>query len=270
MVVEIIAKVPWVGAQLVAERFWQGRVFLVGDAAHVHPPAGGFGANTGIHDAHNLTWKLAAVLRGWAGPELLVTYDAERRPLGMAMADQAFFRNRIRHGHATQQDHDAMVDDIVITLGYRYRPTAVVPAESSEFSILTRRLQLTGQPGTRAPHVWLERESERISTLDLFWDAPVVLAGADGGPWIDAAAKVAKETGVPLRGYRIGATGDLRPVDRDWAEAYGVSSSGMALIRPDAFVASRVPELVASPEAVLERVVRRTAGLAPQRAPAAR
>jgi tetracenomycin A2 monooxygenase-dioxygenase len=263
MVVEVVAKVPWVGAQLVAERFGQGRVFLAGDAAHLHPPAGGFGANTGIHDAHNLAWKLAAVLRGWAGPDLLATYDAERRPLGMAMADQAFVRNRIRHGHATGRDHDAMVDDIVITLGYRYRPTAVFPADSTEFSVLAPPLQLTGQPGTRAPHVWLEREGERISTIDLFWDAPVVLAGPDGEAWIDAAAKVARQTGVPLRGYRIGATGDLRPVDRDWAEAYGVSATGAVLVRPDAFVAYRAPGLVSSPEAVLESAVQRVAGLAP-------
>ena len=271
MEVEIIAKVPWEGAQLVAERFRQGRVFLAGDAAHVHPPAGGFGANTGIHDSHNLSWKLAAVLKGWAGPELLDTYDAERRPLGTAMADQAVVRNRIRHGYATEEDRNSMVDDIIITLGYRYRSTAVLTGDDDDgVDVLTPALQLTGQAGTRAPHVWLQRAGERISTIDLFWDEPVLLAGPDGGAWIDAARRASERTGVPLRAYRVADDGDLRPTDRDWAEAYGVTSSGAVLVRPDAFVAWRSPGLVDDPGVVLDDALRRTAGLAAQPAPLAR
>ena len=70
-----------------AERYRRGRVFLAGDAAHEMPPTGGFGLNTGVQDVHNLAWKLAAVLHGWAGPSLLDTYDAERHPCGRAITE---------------------------------------------------------------------------------------------------------------------------------------------------------------------------------------
>src|SRR5215813_5928513 len=80
--VRILGIDPWVAAADVAERYRAGRIFLAGDAAHHMPPTGGFGLNTGVQDAHNLAWKLAAVLNGWAGPGLLDTYEAERRPYG--------------------------------------------------------------------------------------------------------------------------------------------------------------------------------------------
>nr|CAM34363.1 putative FAD-binding monooxygenase, PheA/TfdB family [Streptomyces tendae] len=258
LAVEVVWKVPWQGSQLVAETFRVGRVFLAGDAAHVHPPAGGFGANTGIHDAHNLAWKLAAVLRGWAGPALLDTYDAERRRVGEAMAEQAMIRNRIRHGYADEETRAAMVDDIIITLGYRYRSSAV-PGGFDSAPVLTPRLELSGEPGTRAPHVWLDRDGERISTIDLFWDAYVVLTGSRGGPWAAAAERAAARLGLPVRTHVIGPQG-LRPVEWDWAQAYGVTDSGAVLVRPDAFVAWRSPGLAADPVAELTSVLGRAAG----------
>lgn len=257
MDVEVTAKVPWEGAQLVAERFREGRVFLAGDAAHVHPPAGGFGANTGIHDAHNLAWKLAARLHGWAGDELLDTYHDERHAVGSAMAEQAMVRNRIRHGYADDEVRSQMVDDIVITLGYRYHSQAVVAQELRP--VLTAPLQLVGEPGTRAPHLWLERDGERSSTVDLFWDSFVLLTGADGGAWHEAAERLAERLQAPLRAVRIGAGGDYSTVDADWAATYGVSPSGAVLVRPDAFVAWRSTGGAADPEAVLADVLGRVA-----------
>ncbi|MEU2605781.1 FAD-dependent monooxygenase [Streptomyces albus] len=262
--VEITAKVPWQGAQLVSETFRVGRVFLAGDAAHVHPPAGGFGANTGIHDAHNLSWKLAAVHHGWGSDALLDTYDAERRPLGTAMSEQALVRNRIRHGYATEQDRADFVDDVIITLGYRYRSSSVVGAPASK--VLTPDLKLTGEPGTRAPHVWLRRGEEELSTIDLFWDDFVLLHGPGGEAWAKAAVKAAERLGVPLRSHAVGPHEELRPVDRDWAEAYGLGESGAVLVRPDAFVSWRSadgPGSVADPDAVLADVVARAAVVAP-------
>ncbi|HET9141281.1 FAD-dependent monooxygenase [Actinophytocola sp.] len=260
MHVEIMDKVPWEGAQLVAERFRIGRVFLAGDAGHVHPPAGGFGANTGIHDAHNLAWKLAAVLKGWAGDALLDSYDAERRGVGEAMAEQAMVRNRIRHGHADEETTRKMVDDIIVTLGYRYKSDALIGVEA-DAPTLTPQLTLTGQPGTRAPHVWLDRDGERISTIDLFWDSFVLLAAPGGEAWADAAERAAKEAGVPLKAYIVGQGGDLTATDWDWAQTYGLTNTGAVLVRPDAFVAWRSPELVEDPDAVLGDVVARAAGL---------
>lgn len=264
MAVEIMDKVPWQGAQLVAERFRDGRIFLAGDAGHVHPPAGGFGANTGIHDAHNLAWKLAAVLKGWAGDALLDSYDAERRGVGDAMAEQAMVRNRIRHGYADEETTNKMVDDIIVTLGYRYKSDALIGVDV-DAPTLTPQLTLTGQPGTRAPHVWLSHDGERISTIDLFWDSFVLLTPTGNAAWTEAAERAAKQLNVPLRTYTVGDGGDLVPTDWDWAETYGVSSTGAVLVRPDAFVAWRSPDLAADPDAVLSDVLARAAGLAPVR-----
>ena len=252
--VQIMAKVPWEGSQLIAETFRSGRVFLAGDAAHVHPPAGGFGANTGIHDAHNLAWKLALVLQGKAADSLLDSYDAERRRTGDAMAQQAMIRNRIRHGHADDETRAAMVDDIIITLGYRYFSDNVL-TEDADAPVLTPHLQLTGQPGTRAPHVDLRREGELISTIDLFWDEFVLLTGDPAGEWAEAAHRVAKQFATPLRVHVIGAGEQLQPAGRDWAAAYGVDPDGAVLVRPDAMVAWRSKTSVADPESRLAEVM---------------
>jgi tetracenomycin A2 monooxygenase-dioxygenase len=260
MKVEIVDKVPWQGAQLVADTFRAGRVFLAGDAAHVHPPAGGFGANTGIHDAHNLAWKLGAVLRGHAGDALLDTYDVERRRVGEAMAEQAMIRNRIRHGHADAETTAAMVDDIVITLGYRYRSESVVD-DGQDAPVLTPDLRLTGQPGTRAPHVWLDRAGERISTVDLFWDEFVLLTGRTGNRWADAARRVGERLGIPLRAYEIAEDGDLVPRERPWTAAFGVGADDAVLVRPDAMVAWRSEGVVEDEEAALAEVLTRVCGL---------
>ena len=111
------------------------------------------------------------VLRGWAGEALLDTYDAERRPLGNAMAEQAMVRNRIRHGYADRAGPGGDGGR------HHHHPRLPLPLRSSDrrrtepgAPVLTPRLELTGEPGTRAPHVWLDRAGERMSTVDLFWD----------------------------------------------------------------------------------------------------
>jgi len=259
MAVEIVDKVPWQGAQLVADTFRCDRVFLAGDAAHVHPPAGGFGANTGIHDAHNLAWKIAAVLHGTAKEHLLNSYDAERRRVGEAMAEQAMVRNRVRHGHADEATRAAMVDDIIITLGYRYRSDAITGGDDKA-PTLSPRLELTGQPGTRAPHVWVERDGERISTVDLFSREFVLLTGRKGLGWAEAAERAAKEFSTPVRVHVIAEDGDLIPVDRDWADAYGVTEDGAVLVRPDAFVAWRSAGHVPDQDAAVATALGRATG----------
>ncbi|HEY0497146.1 MAG TPA: FAD-dependent monooxygenase [Kutzneria sp.] len=257
--VEIVDKVPWTGAQLVAEHFRVGRVFLAGDAGHVHPPAGGFGANTGIHDAHNLAWKLAGVLGGWAGDRLLDTYHDERHQVGNAMAEQALARSRIRHGHGSEEDLVSMVDDVIITLGYRYLSSAVIGSEDDR--VLTPKLELSGEPGTRAPHVWLDRDGERLSTVDLFWDSYVLLHGPEGKAWAQAAQDVAQRLGIPLVCHEIGPDSPLRPSDWDFAATYGLKPDGATLVRPDAFVGWRSAEGAAEPAAVLAPVLAGLAGL---------
>ena len=92
-----------IGAQ-VAQQYRVGRIFLVGDAAHIVPPTGGLGANTGIQDAHNLAWKLAAVVKGEAGPALLDTYHDERRPVGLLTMEQALARWGSRIGEGADEE----------------------------------------------------------------------------------------------------------------------------------------------------------------------
>jgi putative polyketide hydroxylase len=144
---------------LIADRFSSGRVFLAGDAAHTLPPArGGYGANTGIEDAHNLAWKIGAVLSGASAPELLDTYDAERRPIAWLRHGQIFARPDYAQ-FARSADKDVrLIDDDAMELGQLYRSSAVIGAGEDLPPALPPD-QWVGQPGTRAPHVWYPRRA---------------------------------------------------------------------------------------------------------------
>lgn len=236
IVPEIISILPWEGAIRVAERFQQQRIFLVGDAAHTMPPTGAFGMNTGIHDAHNLAWKLAAVLHNQATPDLLKTYDAERRPVADFTTKQAGLRWENNTYADGQNMAEGMVEDIVVALGYRYHSAAIL--EEGQPAHLSRTLELRGEPGTRAPHLWVEWQGKRISLLDLFDTHFVLLTGPEGIEWYNAAKGLVPH-GLPLDAYRVGSTGDLIDSEGTWASLYGVTPAGAVLIRPDGFVAWR-------------------------------
>jgi hypothetical protein len=150
LAIEIENVQNWVALADSAAEYRRGNVFIAGDAAHTMPPAGGFGGNTGVQDAHNLAWKIAAVLDGSAGEALL-----------------------------------------------------------------------SGDPGTRAPHVWL---GDGRSTLDLFGDGFVLLS-AGGDPWRHAAGAAAAELGIEVHEHEVGA--------EDFAAAYSLGSDGATLVRPD-------------------------------------
>src|SRR5918993_3213176 len=231
-----------IGAQ-VAQEYRVGRIFLVGDAAHIVPPTGGLGANTGIQDAQNLAWKLAAVLRGEAGPALLDTYHDERRPVGLLTMEQALARWGSRVGEGAEEQTTALLDYAAVAFGYRYQSAAVIGAPADARSALPIT-ELTGQPGTRAPHVWLERNGEGLSTIDLFGCRYVLLTGADGGARVDAARSV---THTAVEAYRIGSDGDFADPDARWPEAYGVTDGGAVLVRPDGFVAWRNIDVAEEP-----------------------
>jgi hypothetical protein len=112
-----------------------------------------------------------------------------------------------------------------------------------------------GRPGTRAPHMLLERNGKRLCTCLLFGEHFMLLAGADGAVWRDAALQVANRLGIRLVARRIGAGGDLVDVDGRWPSAYGVSSNGAVLVRPDGLVCWRAEERVEHPEQTLEAVL---------------
>ncbi|HEY7036564.1 MAG TPA: FAD-dependent monooxygenase [Thermomicrobiales bacterium] len=239
-----------IGAQ-VAERYRAGRVFLVGDAAHVVPPTGGLGANTGIQDAHNLAWKLAAVVGGDAGPALLDTYHEERHPVGLLTTEQALARWNSRVGAGTNGESVPPLDYPTVAFGYRYRSAAIVGAPIDDRRAFAPA-ELTAQPGTRAPHVWLEHDGQRLSTVDLFGLGFVLLTGADGAPWVEAARSV---SAVAVDAIRIAPDGEITDPDDRWAAAYGVTSGGAVLVRPDGFVAWRAERAVIDPACALATAV---------------
>src|SRR5262249_37495308 len=118
-------------------------------------------------------------------------------------------------------------------VGYRYRSRAIVSddASSSEQEIaLLDREELTGQPGTRVPHLWLERAGQRISTLDLLDGRFVLFTGADGASWRKAAAEVTSALGIKLSAYRVGSDGDLLDLENGWQTKMGVGASGAVLV----------------------------------------
>ncbi|MHC3467748.1 FAD-dependent oxidoreductase [Streptomyces sp. 7R007] len=260
--VEITGRAPWHAAQRVAETYRSGRVFLAGDSAHEMSPTGAFGSNTGIQDAHNLAWKLAAVLGGWAGEELLDTYDAERRPVAEATSARAAARSA-EHSHPgfappPQAGGGPQRGILNVALGYRYPRGAVVGTEPAA-PVVPDALDLTGEPGSRAPHLWVRHGAERVSTLDLYEKSLVLLSDAGvPGDWHEAAVRLAARTSLPLVSYRLG-TGpgaELVPEDGvDWAERHGTAAGGAVLVRPDGFVAWRSPGPVADAESTLRQVL---------------
>jgi len=259
--VEITGKAPWHAAERIAERYAHGRVFLVGDAVHEMSPTGAFGSNTGIQDAHNLAWKLAAVLEGWAGPGLLETYEAERRPVALATAERASARSA-EHQHpgydVSPGGGGRQPGMLAIVLGYRYASGAVCGAPADAQAV-PAEFRPSAEPGSRAPHLWLLRDGERLSTQDLYTDRPVLLTGTEAEGWYCAGPRVAERLGVPLECYRVGrgAAADLVPEaeDADWARLYGVSGDGAVLVRPDGFVAWRAETSEADPDRVLTQVL---------------
>jgi putative polyketide hydroxylase len=222
----------WEFTALVADRYQIGRVFLAGDAAHVTTPLGGLGMNCGVADAHNLAWKLAGVLAGWAGPALLASYEPERRPHAVACVDASL-------GPAQPPNP---VDGLV--LGHVLASAVITPdhtaAPSTSDSI--GQYRPVGRPGHRAPHLWL---GHGRSTLDLFGSSFVALTDPPGKRALETAADALRVAGIPLVVHVIDAAG--------WHDLYGVERGGVVLVRPDGYVAwrssgppSTTPELAAA------------------------
>ncbi|MCS0639598.1 FAD-dependent monooxygenase [Streptomyces sp. LP05-1] len=213
----------WELASWVADEYRRDRVLLAGDAVHVMPPSGGLGANTGIQDVHNLAWKLAAVLGGRAGAGLLDTYEPERRPVAELTCALSTRLQEERAG-AGGGDAAARVGRIALGLGYRYESDAVLadagPGES-------------GRPGTRAPHLDLERDGRACSSIDVYGPHFTLVLGPGAtpdGPGADHEW---------LKVLRVGR--ELADPSGRWAAAHGVGDGGAVLVRPDGFIAWRVP-----------------------------
>ena len=269
---EILSVLPWVRRQLVADRYRQGRVFIAGDAAHLTSPTGGFGMNTGILDAVNLSWKLAAVVQGWGGPQLLDSYEFEQHPVAVRNVteasenlrrmlsprvlkpDPAVFDQNDPNIDAARREYGARYTEMMrrewfsvgIHLGYVYEGSPIVvpdgtPSPPNEVS----RYTPSARPGSRAPHVWLAKAQ---STLDLFGQSFVLLRFGEAPPAVDALTEAAAAAGVPLR-----------VVDVRHAAAEQLYQRRLVLVRPDGSVAWRA-DAVPSDAASLVDTIRGVRG----------
>lgn len=246
--IEILSADTWVASELLADRYAKGRIFLVGDACHLHPPAGGYGMNMGVGDGVDLGWKLAATLQGWGGTALLDSYEAERRPIHRAVIDEAManfaiyvaeipaeveddtpegaaLRARLGQAIATSKGREFNTLGTVLGLSYEGSPiiareAGAPPAHDSQVYVPSAR------PGCLAPHAWLE---DGRSLYDLFGQGFTLLVAtdADEGEVAGAVAQAAT-LGIPLA--------VVRPAGID---VRALNAAAMTLIRPDQHVAWR-------------------------------
>jgi putative polyketide hydroxylase len=239
--VRIVDARPWEAAAAVADRYREGRVFLVGDSAHVMPPTGGFGGNTGIQDAYNLAWKLDAAVKEAAGPELLETYDTERRPIADRTVAQALARLQawFKDPGRRLPPPEPIRDDNAVIFGYRYPAGAFVDDDGGEDDLFEDPRAPSGRPGSRAPHVLVTHRGARMSTIDLFNDRWVLVSGPNGKDWSN---RVQRSPGCRMAGvvwHGLAPAGDLDDALGRASEAYGIERDGAVLIRPDGFIAWR-------------------------------
>ncbi len=262
---EILSVQPWKAHQLVAERLRIGRVFIAGDAAHLFVPTGGFGMNTGIGDAVDLGWKLAAVIDGWGGAALLDSYHAERHPVAVRNTTEAADNYRkIRPAFARAQDAEApdplgasarseIARGIAegakhfaatgIHLGYRYESSPVCIPDATPSPPDDPQVYVpTSRPGSRAPHVMLD---DGRSILDLFGAGFTLIRTGEGDADHDEALFVnaGRELGIPVSFQALGDAQVARLYERRFV-----------LVRPDGHVAWRGDQPPVDVAALLRRV----------------
>jgi 2-polyprenyl-6-methoxyphenol hydroxylase-like FAD-dependent oxidoreductase len=266
--IHVIGHWPWTaGIALVAQRFVAGRVALAGDAAHLFTPTGGFGMNTGVDDASNLAWKLAALVQGWGGTGLLQSYETERRPIAernttaardlnkhlASMPAPAAIEEDSAAGEAARREVGHHVSgmgeefaSLGVQLGARYDASPIVISDGAAPPADDYvRYTPSSVPGGRAPHLWLGEGRDIGSSLfDHFGRGFTLLrlgkATAAPAP-IEAAAK---KRGIPLKVLDVPG-----PAARDLYE------SDLVLIRPDQYVAWRGKATPADCDDLLGRLI---------------
>ncbi|NWK68803.1 FAD-dependent monooxygenase [Bacillus paramycoides] len=248
---EILSVLPWEASETTAVRFQDNRIFLVGDSAHIMPPTGGFGSNTGIQDAHNVAWKLAAVLKGKANPKLLETYHEERYPVAKLTTDHA--SSILFRAAGRDESNLSNMDSLAVTAGYQYCSKAIIDDSATPHRMDI--VELNGRPGTRAPHFWGTYEGKKVSILDLFGNNFVLLTGAENSLWTQAVQDVSSKLGVNIKMYRVGLNGDFITQENIFSKLYGIGNEGAVLIRPDGFIGWRSEKAVVNPDVVLGEVM---------------
>ncbi len=291
----------WTVNHMYAKSNTRGRVFCMGDAVHRHPPSNGLGSNTSIQDAFNLAWKLAHVLKGKADPSLLATYDVERSPIAEQIVERAnksigefgpifeslgllstkdpeqMKRNMEARKDATPEAaerRERLRQAIAhksyefnahgVEMNQRYRSDAIVTDGTPE-PAYTRDPELyyqaTTWPGARLPHVWLERQGQQVSSLDLCGHGRfTVLTGIGGEAWVEAARTIAREHDLDVEGFVIGPDRDAADLFGDWAAIRETGETGCVLVRPDHHVAFRAQAVAADAHRQLEDALLRVLG----------
>lgn len=257
--VEILSTDDWTAHQLIARRYRDRRVFLAGDACHLHPPFGGHGMNMGVGDAVDLGWKLAATLAGWGGPSLLDSYEIERRQVHRRIVDESVSNHAHRseslmqpglEGDGAESDRVRAITaerilalkrpefhSLGVVIGAHYEESPVLLREASDTEPFASRTdyQASARPGNRAPHLWLKEGRQHGASLyDHFHSQGYTLLRTGAGseealrPVLDAAAA----RGMPLRVLDL-------PDER----LHALYGAHLVLIRPDQFVAWRGSEV---------------------------
>jgi 2-polyprenyl-6-methoxyphenol hydroxylase-like FAD-dependent oxidoreductase len=260
--IEFLEHRPWTaGHALVADRFGSGRIALAGDAVHVFTPTGGFGMNTGIDDAVNLAWKLAAMASDWGGPNLLASYEVERRPIAFRNTGMA---KELSRGMGNISIDDDLLDEspagaaarsalgqqlehareefasIGIQLGARYDDSPIVISDGTKPPADNPYVyEPSACPGGRAPHLFLP---DRSSLFDHFGTG-LCLLHLHGDHDTRVMEEAARARRIPLKVLRV-----------DMPEGRELYESDLALIRPDQHVAWRGPAVPRDCDALLARV----------------
>ena len=246
---EVLSADEWTASQLIADKYRNGRIFLIGDACHVHPPLGGYGMNMGISDSVDLGWKLAGVLQGWGGDILLDSYEQERRPVHRRVIDEAVANHATLALHLVRPELEADTDEgaslrrqlgeslaqqrlrefrsLGVVLGYRYEDSPITAHEPGPPpNPLMGVYEPSARPGSLAPHAWLV---DGHSLYDTFGSGYTLLGFGTASTDAFGTAQVdARALGIPLKTIHIAEPRITALYERN-----------LALIRPDQHVAWR-------------------------------
>lgn len=267
----------WVAQGVLANRYRFGRVFLAGDAAHRHTPTTGLGLNSAVHDAQNLAWKLAMVLKGQAGEGILDSYETERRPaaernvnwalftfgnhqstgaaIGLIPGDPVRSESNFKALLAATEDGEsrrARFREIMkihrseyqahdLEIGIRYDQGALVPdgTAAPARDPMGHHFVATTRPGHRMAHAWIDYKGDRISTLDLARPDGFILITGQKGVWETIVQATVDKLGIPLDLVVIADDSEYTDTRREWLRVREISESGAILLRPDHHVAWR-------------------------------
>lgn len=273
---DIVRTSIWYVNQAYVTQYSKGRVFCGGDAVHRHPPSSGLGNNTCVQDSHNLGWKLAFAVKGWAGPKLLESYSQERAPVGKQVvlranqsrldyaplnacfrvqgaenpvaAGIARFRDPGREGVAARKAAQAALDlkqkeynAQGVEMNQRYESSAVIPEVHPEPEKWRRDRDLyhqpTTRPGAKIPHAWLvDKNGVRMSTLDVTGNGLFTVLTGLAGT---AWKDAVRQLDLPFLRFVVTGSPEAQDLYCEWQRIREIEEAGALLVRPDGVIAWR-------------------------------